>query len=63
MDLIDTNLVLELRKVRSSKAQQPVLLCYHPSRTGAEVLLAERRDPTQGALLCMVLTPSPFVMA
>jgi predicted nucleic acid-binding protein len=51
MDLVDTNLVSELRKVRSGKAQKPVPLCDHPSRTGAGVLLAERRDPTQGALL------------
>jgi hypothetical protein len=51
MDLIDTNLVSELRKVRSGKAQQPVPLGDHLHELELGVLLAERRDPTQGALL------------
>jgi predicted nucleic acid-binding protein len=64
MDLIDTNLVSELRKVRSGKADPGVAawadgvdasslflssITLHELELG--VLLAERRDPTQGALL------------
>jgi hypothetical protein len=65
MDLVDTNLVSELRKVRSGKADPGVAawadgvdasslflsaITLHELELG--VLLAERRDPTQGALLC-----------
>ncbi|MFN7229952.1 MAG: type II toxin-antitoxin system VapC family toxin [Synechococcaceae cyanobacterium] len=64
MYLIDTNLVSELRKVRSGKADPGVAawadgvdasslflsaITLHELELG--VLLAERRDPTQGALL------------
>jgi len=64
MDLIDTNLVSELRKVRSGKADPGVAawadgvdasslflssITLHELELG--VLLAERRDPTQGSLL------------
>jgi len=64
MDLIDTNLVSELRKVRSGKADPGVAawadgvdasslfvsaITLHELELG--VLLAERRDPTQGVLL------------
>jgi predicted nucleic acid-binding protein len=64
MDLIDTNLVSELRKVRSGEADPGVAawadgvdasslflssITLHELELG--VLLAERRDPTQGALL------------
>ena len=64
MYLLDTNLVSELRKVRSGKAD-PVVAAWadgvdasslflssitlHELELG--VLLAERRDPTQGVLL------------
>jgi predicted nucleic acid-binding protein len=64
MYLLDTNLVSELRKVRSGKADPGVAawadgvdasslflsaITLHELELG--VLLAERRDPTQGALL------------
>ena len=64
MDLIDTNLVSELRKVRSGKADPGVAawadgvdasslflsaITLHELELG--VLLAERWDPTQGVLL------------
>jgi predicted nucleic acid-binding protein len=64
MYLLDTNLVSELRKVRSGKADPGVaawadevdasslflsVITLHELELG--VLLAERRDPTQGALL------------
>jgi predicted nucleic acid-binding protein len=64
MYLLDTNLVSELRKVRSGKADPGVaawadevdasslflsVISLHELELG--VLLAERRDPTQGALL------------
>jgi predicted nucleic acid-binding protein len=64
MDLIDTNLVSELRKVRSGEADPGVAawadgvdasslflssITLHELELG--VLLAERRNPTQGALL------------
>jgi predicted nucleic acid-binding protein len=62
--LLDANLVSELRKVRSGKADPGVVawadevdpgslflssITLHELELG--VLLAERRDPTQGALL------------
>jgi len=64
MYLLDTNLVSELRKVRSGKADPGVAawadevdasslflssITLHELELG--VLLAERRDPTQGVLL------------
>jgi len=64
MYLLDTNLVSELRKVRSGKADPGVAawadkvdasslflsaITLHELELG--VLLAERRDPTQGSLL------------
>ena len=64
MDLIDTNLVSELRKVRSGKADPGMAawadgvdasslflssITLHELELG--VLLAERRDPTLGVLL------------
>jgi predicted nucleic acid-binding protein len=64
MYLLDTNLVSELRKVRSGKADPGVAawadevdasslflssITLHELKLG--VLLAERRDPTQGVLL------------
>jgi len=64
MDLLDTNLVSELRKVRSGEADPGVAawadgvdasslflssITLHELELG--VLLAERRDPTQGVLL------------
>lgn len=64
MFLLDTNVVSELRKARSGKADQGVLewaratpaalmfvsvITLHELEHG--VLLAERRDPAQGALL------------
>ena len=64
MDLVDTNLVSELRKVRSGKADPGVAawadgvdassLFLSPitlHELELAVLLAERRDPTPGALL------------
>jgi predicted nucleic acid-binding protein len=64
MYLLDTNLVSELRKIRSGKADRNVAIwadsvdaneLYISAITVQEleigVLLVERRDPTQGALL------------
>jgi predicted nucleic acid-binding protein len=64
MYLLDTNLVSELRKVRSGKADPGVaawadgvdasslfLSAITLHELELRVLLAERRDPTQGALL------------
>ena len=48
MDLLDTNLVSELRKVRSGKAQQPVPLGDHPSRTGAGGAAGRKAGPNPG---------------
>ena len=48
MDLVDTNLVAEFRKVRSGKAQQPVPLCDHPSRTGAGGAAGRKAGPNPG---------------
>ena len=49
MDLIDTNLVSELRKVRSGEAQQPVPLGDHPSRTGAGGAAGRKAGPNPGS--------------
>ena len=49
MDLVDTNLVSELRKVRSGKALQPVPLCDHPSRTGAGGAAGRKAGPNPGS--------------
>ena len=53
MYLLDANLVSELRKVRSRKVDPSSLFLYsitlHELELG--VLLTERREPTQGALL------------
>ena len=49
MDLVDTNLVSELRKVRSGEAQQPVPLGDHPSRTGAGGAAGRKAGPNPGS--------------
>jgi predicted nucleic acid-binding protein len=49
MDLVDTNLVSELRKVRSGEAQQPVPLGDHPSRTRAGGAAGRKAGPNPGS--------------
>lgn len=64
MFLLDTNVVSELRKVRAGKADRNVAAWIRPIAAGrlflsaivvqeleVGTLLAERRDPTQGAIL------------